>query len=328
MQSTIGDRLSNEGIGSDEGDYITRATEAVDQTLEMVEALSELDSLAGSGWGSMEGEEEKLNMAFDPRVMSLLKDQDQFRKIINLMGRYKSITEGLKAEKVSEKPVPTRVTQGNDLSKLMASEFALLARPKTRKLFMKRYVEESLLQYDSDDEEPEGKGPLVILVDVSGSMRGKKQEIALALTGELMRIALTQHRKCTAIQFATTALRTMELDSSSQLIEFITSALKASGGTDFNAALKAGMDAAGQTDKLEADIVLVTDGQSQISNATNDRMISMNNGIGTRYFGLNVDGNNWPKNLQARLHLAMSINYRSDKQTDEAIELVFDQIVR
>ena len=327
MQSSIGDRLDNEGLGDDE-EYIARASEATDQTLQMVEAFGELDALAGDSYGFGAGGEEKLGLAFDPRVTGRISNQDQFRKIVNLMGRYKAMSVGLKAEKVSEKPVPTRVTQGNDLAKMVASEFSLLARPKTKRLFMKRFMEESLMQYDSSDEEPEGKGPVVILVDCSSSMNGKKQEIALAFTAELMRIALEQKRAVTAIQFESKIRSVHEMASSSDLIQFMQGALKASGGTSFEEPLNKSLDITAQGEKREADIVLITDGMGRVTPRTTERMLRQNTSVGTRYFGINVDGDNWPPALRQRLNLAMSCSYRSDKTTDNAIKLVLDQVVR
>ncbi len=61
-------------------------------------------------------------------------------------------------------------TMGNNISLLLPSEIQKLALPALRPLFYLQYIERTLLEYEVKGKSEQERGPLVLCIDVSGSM--------------------------------------------------------------------------------------------------------------------------------------------------------------
>ena len=321
------ERFHGEGVGEEELRLMEKGIEAAAETLDMVNALAELDKLAG-GNGLM-SDERKIELAFDSRIMGRVKDQDAFRKIIALMGRLKFISKGLKSKKVRERTVPMGLAVGNDLNRVVPSELMMLDDEDTEELFWKKFTDKTLVQYDVRDKDEEGFGPIIVLLDKSYSMAGKRQHIAAGFTAEMMRVALESKRRCWVVQFDDTVNHVDELRKSDDLIRFIATALRAGNGTDFAPAYKKGIEITRKQEKERTDIVLVTDGMSKLYPEMINEMKDSKKELGIRYFGIQVaKGNSWQKELEWLFDAQVVVNYRSDKSIDEGMEVILDKVVR
>lgn len=113
------------------------------------------------------------------------------------------------------------LTRSDDISRLLPSESALLARGRNirqaKLLFFAKLAEKSLSTYERDgwgdfptNIVPErrevrptaDRGPILLCVDTSGSMRGARETVAKALTLECMRAAKEQERGCYVFAFS------------------------------------------------------------------------------------------------------------------------------
>jgi uncharacterized protein with von Willebrand factor type A (vWA) domain len=63
------------------------------------------------------------------------------------------------------------ITLGDDLRRVVSSELALLSDPETEDLFYAEYIAAELPIYTMVGEEHAGRGPIVLVVDESGSMQ-------------------------------------------------------------------------------------------------------------------------------------------------------------
>lgn len=113
------------------------------------------------------------------------------------------------------------LTRSDDISRLLPGEAALLARGRrvrqAKLLFFAKLAEKGLNTYERDGwgEFPTNiiperreirptadRGPILLCVDTSGSMRGPRETVAKALTLECMREAHEQERGCYVFAFA------------------------------------------------------------------------------------------------------------------------------
>jgi uncharacterized protein with von Willebrand factor type A (vWA) domain len=172
-----------------------RATQRVQEARAALEAFGGEDG--GNGWGngqsgvSAEGGDMKerarlaIKVSQDPRLQSIAK----------IAGRMKLIAARVQRSKADYEPSElVGVTRGADVSWVLSSELGLLADDDTELLFLARYVERSLIQYEIEGNAPKGKGPIIVWVDESGSMRGYESDWAAAVAMTLRRIAAKQRR--------------------------------------------------------------------------------------------------------------------------------------
>jgi hypothetical protein len=113
------------------------------------------------------------------------------------------------------------LTRSGDISRLLPAEAAVLARGRrvrqAKLLFYARLAEKGLQTYERDGwgEFPTqinpdrreirptaDRGPILLCVDTSGSMRGARETVAKALALECMRAAREQERDCYVFAFS------------------------------------------------------------------------------------------------------------------------------
>ncbi|KAL6778245.1 hypothetical protein ACKKBG_A17460 [Auxenochlorella protothecoides x Auxenochlorella symbiontica] len=171
------------------------------------------------------------------------------------------------------------LTRGDDLSRMLPSEAALLARGRTvrqaRLLFFAKLAEQALQCYERDgwSEFPTStvperrevrptaeRGPILLCVDTSGSMRGPRETVAKALALECMRAAKAQDRACYVFAFAgLQEVRELELNmdmkSIHNLLDFLEKTFN--GGSDFNSPIKLCLSRLTDAKWANSDILLV-----------------------------------------------------------------------
>ena len=100
----------------------------------------------------------------------------------------------------------TGITIGDNLSSLLPSETALLSCPATQPTFYHNYVEKRLQIFASASSGnapvTHQDGPVIICLDTSGSMRGKKVEIACNLTMAITIIAQRRKRDVLVVKYS------------------------------------------------------------------------------------------------------------------------------
>ena len=188
---------------------------------------------------------------------------EQVERIAKLAGRMFAALQEARANQPSQAPEEIySVELGNVLGRLLPSELAHLGQP-TEVLLIERIAERKALQYAVRGEETVARGPLVIALDESGSMKGYRNEWSKAAAVALARIALADGRCASVVHYSTSVQVTYLKPGDDQAVfALITHFL--SGGTDIARALqKSGEEVIAMEHKGErgADVVLVTDGE-------------------------------------------------------------------
>jgi uncharacterized protein with von Willebrand factor type A (vWA) domain len=254
-----------ERIEEEREKLVGRLREWLDMIRSINESLDVLGIEPGVLWDNSAGSLSSQDVAFLKEWTKYLKDDDNIRRLCDLIGRMRSDSESSIEEQVIvstaiETTVPDVSSReeivglefGRMLEDMLPQELSLLGDTDMSVLFDLRFVENRLMcfskqgyvsieeQYEneetvsSDDTE---KGPLIICVDTSGSMAGAPENIAKALTLSLASKAVSQKRNCYLINFST-SIHTTDLTPPKgfkDLIEFLK--LSFHGGTDASPAL-------------------------------------------------------------------------------------------
>ena len=246
----------------------------------------------GQGWDLSQGFFQRSGFEVLSQYAELLQQDESIMELAELLGRHRreEITfEKEMRDKVVVKTVfhPRRaykgqicgVETGNDISSVLPSELALYKSPATKKLFTLKFAQKQLLQYKYENLAPEKisereqeevekqrreekKGPILMCVDTSGSMRGAPERIAKTIAFALTKLALKEKRKCFLISFST-GIETLDLTDfeAANGIELLMKFLQMSfnGGTDATPALAFALEKLATQDWQDADVLMVSD---------------------------------------------------------------------
>lgn len=155
----------------------------------------------------------------------------------------------------------------NNVVQAFPSEIALAASPQGRALFALKYSERTLLTKDySANRKDLGKGPIVMYIDVSGSMAGSSEIWSKALAFVIAEEALKQKRRIQINLFDTLVQNTVTLEPNKnnlkELLDFVGD-WSLQGGTNFNSVIGHALSNT-QFDK-NSDVLMITDGESTVT---------------------------------------------------------------
>jgi uncharacterized protein with von Willebrand factor type A (vWA) domain len=198
-----------------------------------------------------------------------LKLDERLRRIAVLAGRFKRIAASKRRQRVKHgADEVTDVEQGADLGRALPVELAKLTHRLLRLDFMRALLERQALQYRLEGTASLGKGPLVVLLDKSGSMDGPRDVWATAVALALLDQAQRERRTYALLGFDSRVTFEAVVNPADALPEeglFVS----CGGGTEIAAAISRGLEIIRTHPGAlrKADIVLVTDGGSDASEA-------------------------------------------------------------
>lgn len=195
---------------------------------------------------------------------------DRFKRIAQLFGPMHRMAFAEQMRKtIHSNDEIYDVENGNDLSRMLASELLLIRHPILKRDFYRRFYDGQLLQYKLRGEEKLAKGGIIFCEDGSGSMAGDREIWAKAVGLTLLQVAKSQKRSFTGIHFG--GPRTFKefdfRDPSKATIEEVIAFAEIffGGGTDFMTPLSRALDLLKEEHAakgaVKADIVFCTDGE-------------------------------------------------------------------
>lgn len=221
----------------------------------------------------------------------LLEQDSGLSELIEMIGRYNQqeieYHKELRDKIVIKQEVETQpafkgqisgLQMSNCIEDALPSELGLYSNPQTKPIFKLRFAQKQLLSYaymrqitrlrqEKEQEEvkvgeAQGKGPMIICVDTSGSMHGTPEQVAKTITYALAKKALIEHRGCYLISFSTniSVMDLSILDSVNglqQLVAFLR--MSFDGGTDANPALRHAIEMLNTEKWKKADVLMVSD---------------------------------------------------------------------
>ncbi|WP_457564341.1 VWA domain-containing protein [Caminibacter sp.] len=226
------------------------------------------------------------------RWAEYIENNKNVKNLCDLLGRLKKASR-LKYREMIKTQVEIQTskkffTSKNEISGLMLDnnieyalpfELALLNDAENSLVFDKKFVERSLLCFDSktiteverevikykeieeevEKSEEEKLGPMVLCVDTSGSMQGEPENIAKAVTLTIASKAKEQKRDCFLINFST-SIEVFDFSDDLGLKELVTFLKKSfNGGTDIAPALEFAVKKLQEEKYKNGDLLVISD---------------------------------------------------------------------
>lgn len=227
------------------------------------------------GWGLEPGELRRVPPGKRIELLEALKRSWRARRLVALVGRLRNTADARRKERLKrERDEIHSITLGSYLPRVLPSELAALADPKRKLDFFRKLAEGGLLQYDLLAREKAARGPMVCLVDCSGSMSGTKMDWAIAVAFALANAVRKQKRSAVLIFFAERVKEIAEFRKERVDLEKVVSILSigANGGTDFVLPLTEALLKIRSKGFEKADVVMITDGECLIPEEFLDRL--------------------------------------------------------
>ncbi len=174
---------------------------AISEAADEVEASKETGRALGMGGGkSTPGTMDAHAIAsFYRRI----RNNPKVKEIIDMTGRYRRVAQSKQRQKTTHGyDDVSGVTLDADLGRLLPQEMAMLADPDLEDDVLRRFVERQTMCREHTAVEPIGKGPIIVCVDESGSMCGKKIKQAKAIALTMAWVARSQRRWCGLVAYS------------------------------------------------------------------------------------------------------------------------------
>ncbi len=262
------------------------------------EALEEAEDLheALSGWGLSPADLLKASLGERFELARRLRGKD-LKRLTDLVGRMRRLAAAKRRRKEKERRDEVHsVTLGGDPARILPAELAagLASRsPSRRRDFYRRLAEGQILSHELRAEEPSGRGPVVALIDASGSMSGQKIEWAVAVALALVDEAVGSRRggpkrRSSVLFFNSRLVREVTFEpgerDARKLLEVAT--VGAGGGTDYRPALARAVEIAGGSRHEGADLLLVTDALCRLPERSVEELESNKRRLGFRLYSV------------------------------------------
>ena len=208
------------------------------------------------------------------RYASLVDKNEDLSRIVEIVGRMESELGLRRTEKTRHGHSEVHsIRFSDDIQRMLPHEILNLTDPEFEMMFYSRFSEKKLMTYDlkgrervSGPPKDKRKGPVVMLIDTSGSMYGEPELIAKAVSLTIARRMIPEKRDVKVILFST---GTTEISLTSkekmgrEFLDFLSYTF--GGGTDFNIALREGMRAMREKEWNGADLLFISDGHSVVN---------------------------------------------------------------
>ncbi len=247
-------------------------------------------------WGTGIGAGGRLSPARQIELGRRLVTNPKLRRLAALVGRMRAHALALRRRTLERANAEVHAVEwGDDFGRLLPPELLALRHPLLRRDFRRRLLEGELLVYRLRGAES-GRGPMIVCVDGSSSMAGEKEVWAKAVALTLLEIARRQRRLFRFVCFAAadTPLFTLDLNPRAHHAVHVDRALDVAeyfpgGGTDFETPLDAAVDALGAARWRRGDVVLITDGECDVSPAWLARFRREKARLGFALFSVLID---------------------------------------
>lgn len=253
--------------------FLDEVNISLEADLKAIELLSLLFPGSGFDYSMRELHREFLSNLED--YANVVARNEDLARIVEVLGRMESeLGDRRKAKTDYGFSEVHSIRLSDDLQRMLPIEMLNLTDPDLELLFFTKYCERKLMTYQlrgqemvSGPPEDRRKGPVVALVDTSGSMQGEPEVIAKAAVLAVTRTMIPEGRDVKVILFSTD---TTEISLSDQekmgreFLDFLSYTF--GGGTDFNLALREGARSLRDGVWEGADLLFISDGHSVVNN--------------------------------------------------------------
>lgn len=172
-----------------------------------IQQLREFAESTGLSWGKEQGKVQIRQLEGIEELANALKNSAALKEVMSELGWAKSMIQQQKRTSLCGREKFTRYkTEEFDLERLAPQEFGGLIADHAGMVyldFIARLADGDLLHANYEGEEDEmGEGPIVFVSDTSGSMKGKRNAMRVAIELVMMTQARKQKRRFVSIPFS------------------------------------------------------------------------------------------------------------------------------
>lgn len=204
-------------------------------------------------------------------LLERVRRSERLRDISKYLGRFREIlAQSKKNDYAYGRGETYSLELGNDLSRALTSELAMLATPETIPLFLRKYQARQIKQYRRREPIYKGKGDIICCLDESGSTEGDAAAWGKAVAMALLEIAAENRRSFALIHFAGSEYCKVDIFRYGQYTaeDKLTAAETfLGGGTNFERPLHEAICLMETQGFKKADMVFITDGECALSDA-------------------------------------------------------------
>ena len=296
---------------------------------EVLALFKTLGDLAEMQWDTLQGRLQSRGWSEARRIGLLLDELRELTRFIDAVGRAErsgDLPQAPHPEPRANAPLPLAavaitthladqpsevrgVKRSGQLTRMLASEALMIHHPVLRRLWRARFAEQQLLTYEdaavltqwqlrpdtrqpthaATRQQPLGRGPMLVCLDTSGSMRGAPENVAKACVLQALRTAHGSARACRLLAFGGAGeLMEQELTLTPQGLDHLLSLMEQSfdGGTDVQTPLERAVGLVQDGAFALADILIVSDGEFGVTPATLDLLRRCKKQLGLRVHGI------------------------------------------
>lgn len=226
------------------------------------ERVEETQSIIGA-WSDDPGNPERT-----PANLELLKRVRKSKALLDIskyLGRFREIfAQGKKNGYAYGRGETYSLELGNDLSRAISSELAMLASPTTLPQFLRKYQRRQIKQYKRREPIYKGAGNIIVCLDESDSTSGDNAAWGKAVAMTLLEIAADGGRSFALIHFSnSSSIQTNVFLPGQYTAEEKLAAAETflGGGTNFETPMREALRIMEYPTFESADIVFMTDGE-------------------------------------------------------------------
>jgi len=251
-------------------------------------------TLDAFGWGNESGSAGRGgDLEQKRKLMERVGRSEKLKALAELAGRMRRVAAAQQRSKADyRRDEISDITHGDDLARLLPVETLKLSDPDFEALFFQGLMERSLLNYELKGQAPQGRGPIVVCIDNSGSMAGDREVWSKAVALAMLDIARKENRSFAVLHFCTEVGCKLVWERGPnppswehvcELMEYFSG-----GGTNFEPVLKEALTIVEEDQFTKADIVLITDGAAGTSFAEDFRRRCAQKEV--RTYGIEIGG--------------------------------------
>lgn len=290
------------------------------------EKAQEVQSIIGA-WSDDPGNLER--SAVNTALLEHVRNNPALREIANYLGRFREMfAQGKRNGYAYGRGEKYSLELGADLSRALTSELAMLASPVTTPLFLRKYQQKQIKQYQRRESIYKGMGDYIVCLDESDSTVGDSAAWGKAVALTLLDIAADSGRSFALVHFS--GIGSAKVDvfrPGAYTVEDKMAAAEAflGGGTDFETPLREAVKLMATGGFEKADIVFITDGQCELPAAFTKKLRNRQAELGFIVTGILLDSQ-WPGGDCSLEPFCQKIYRTSELMGEEIVKDIIERV--
>lgn len=216
-----------------------------------------------AAWSDAPGSMEK--NAVNQQMLTRVRESPVLKRVADYLGRFREIfAQGKRNGYAYGRGEKYSLELGRDLSRALSSELVMLAAPETLPLFLRKYQQGRIKQYQRREMVYRGAGDIICCLDESDSTGGDPAAWGKAVALTLLEIAADGGRSFALVHFSgPDSMQTDIFRPGAYTIEDKMNAAETflHGGTDFETPMREALRLMREDGFENADVVFITDGK-------------------------------------------------------------------